>query len=112
MKHLRLRRSDTCAVCSRALEPGTGAWWDATARTVTCEDCHAVPTPPEIVPTDERLERGKAGASAAREHERRRERREQRTHERHRALEAFSCCSATHRSTRPHGSEARPANAP
>lgn len=83
MKHLRLRRSDTCAVCSRALEPGTGAWWDATARTVTCEDCHAAPTPPEIVPTDKPLERGQAGASAAREHERRRDRREQRTREHH-----------------------------
>jgi hypothetical protein len=83
MKHLRLRRPDACAVCSRPLEPGTGAWWDATARTVTCEDCHDGPTPPETVPTDELLERGQAGASAAREHERRRDRREQRTRERH-----------------------------
>jgi hypothetical protein len=60
-----------------------GAWWDAAARTVTCEACHAGATPPEIVPTDEPLERGQAGASAAREHELRRDRREQRTRERH-----------------------------
>lgn len=83
MKHLRLRRSDACAVCSRALGQGTDAWWDAAARTVTCEDCYVSPTPPETVPTDEPLERGQAGASAAREHERRRDHREQRTRERH-----------------------------
>lgn len=81
MRHLRLRRPDACAVCSRSLEPGTGAWWDTAARTVTCEDCHAAPTPPAIVPTEEPLDRGEAGASAAREHERRRDRREQRTRE-------------------------------
>jgi hypothetical protein len=50
---------------------------------VTCEDCHAGSAPPAIVSTDEPLERGRAGASAAREHERRRDRREQRTRERH-----------------------------
>jgi hypothetical protein len=50
---------------------------------VTCEDCHAGSAPPAIVSTDEPLERGQAGASAARIHERRRDRREQRTRERH-----------------------------
>lgn len=53
------------------------------STTVTCEDCHISPTPLELVLTDEPLERGQAGASAAREHECRRDRREQRTHERH-----------------------------
>ncbi len=83
MKHLRLRRPDACTVCSRPLEAGANAWWDAAARTVACEDCHAGATSPEVVPTDEPLERGQAGASAAREHERRRDHREQRTRERH-----------------------------
>ena len=83
MKHVQLRRPDSCAVCSRPLEPGVDAWWDPAARTVTCEGCHAGPAPPEIVPTEEPLERGEAGASAAREHERRRDGREQRTRERH-----------------------------
>lgn len=83
MKHLQLRRPDSCAVCSRPLQPGADAWWDATARTVTCEDCHVAPVTPEIVPTEEPLGRGEAGASAAREHERRRDGREQRTRQQH-----------------------------
>lgn len=83
MKHLRLRRPDACAVCSRPLAPGVDAWWDAAARTVTCADCHAVPAPPEVVRTEEPLERGQAGASAVREHDRRRDGRERRTRERY-----------------------------
>jgi len=73
---LRLKRSDTCSDCGRALEVDTTAWWDGGTRTVTCVTCGpaADAAPPE---------RGEAGASAAREHERRKAARETRTREAH-----------------------------
>jgi hypothetical protein len=96
---MRLRRDDVCCACTGALVKGTEAYWDADARTVTCLGC--LPTSPEtnassppqpVVPRSERtadpapqpeLDRGRPGASAAREHRRRRANREARTRRRH-----------------------------
>ena len=41
IKHLALRRDDTCSVCFAEVHAGAKAWWDNEARVVTCESCHA-----------------------------------------------------------------------
>lgn len=81
---LILRKDDRCAACGTQVTAGTRATWDATARSVTCTNCtettRSVPSGPEI------LDRGAAGASAAREHKRRKASREQRIRSKHRHL--------------------------
>jgi hypothetical protein len=81
---LVLRRADECVVCRVELPVGATAWWDARAKAVTCTVCQdeaagSVSSPAEPVG----LDRGQAGASAARERERRRERRETQVREAH-----------------------------
>jgi Nuclease-related domain len=85
-RELKLRRPDTCVTCGCALPAGTPAWWDRTARTVTCGACWAGPqskpaaSPP---PAAGDLDCGRPGASLDREYERRRRNRERRTREAH-----------------------------
>jgi hypothetical protein len=66
-KRMRLRRSDRCAVCDRALAVGVEALWYPSRRVVTCIGCEL-----EGVAVDA----GKPGASAMREYERLQKRRE------------------------------------
>ncbi|HEX7134232.1 MAG TPA: nuclease-related domain-containing protein [Iamia sp.] len=79
MKRMRLRYAGTCQACAAALEAGTTAWWDATAKQVTCVGCEASAPEPVPVPID----RGVAGASARRTGQRRSVRREERVRARH-----------------------------
>jgi hypothetical protein len=76
---LMLRRADACVVCGSPLPVGTEAWWDATARAVTCTSCKKA----TAEPTPLQREVGQAGASAAREHQRRKHQREARTRKAH-----------------------------
>lgn len=53
-KLMRIRRDDHCAACGASLPAGTEAYWDATAKSVTCVDCSqpaANPTLPPPTPT-------------------------------------------------------------
>lgn len=82
---LTLRRPDVCVACGSELPAGARAWWDQSARTVTCTGCwdggaSVAGAPP--VPITE-LECGQAGASLDREYERRKSNRERRTREAH-----------------------------
>jgi Nuclease-related domain len=87
-------------VCGKALDAGAAAWWDAEAWKVTCAECRegaavapvvqnpaqpardvVVETKPSSVPSSDaqeepQFDRGRPGASAAREYERRRAARE------------------------------------
>lgn len=36
---MAIPRPDTCRACAAPLPPGTEAWWDGTADSVTCVDC-------------------------------------------------------------------------
>lgn len=74
---LKLKRPDTCNDCGAALAAGIQAWWDSGRRVVTCRGCRGDADAPA------ELDRGEAGASAAREHERRKASRERRTREAH-----------------------------
>lgn len=65
MKVLRLRRADRCCNCGKDLAVGEQAGWDGAARTCTCLAC---------LGGEEPLERGAAGASAARVYQRRADR--------------------------------------
>jgi hypothetical protein len=80
---LKLRRADQCLVCASDVPAGELAWWDATKRTVTCTACRssAETGADETLPVS--LDPGRAGASAAREHDRRRRNREARTRDAH-----------------------------
>lgn len=81
---LNLRRPDVCCVCGDSTPAGTRAWWNATARTVTCMPCLNGHQPaPEQQAASKELDRGRAGASVGREYERRRASREARTRKRH-----------------------------
>ena len=84
-RQLSLRRPDLCAVCGSPIPAGTQAWWDPSARTVTCVVCWdpdaAAPAQP-AVPGDA-LESGQAGVSLEREYERRKQNRERRTRDAH-----------------------------
>ncbi len=64
-------------VCDTTLAAGTRAFWDADRRAVICLSCRATTSEPQT------LERGQAGASAAREYERRKRNREARVREKH-----------------------------
>jgi hypothetical protein len=92
---MSLRRDGLCCRCDTALPRGTSAYWDADGRTVTCLDCLgapsveavALPRPPVRVLSERsrgpELDRGRPGASAAREYRRRRANREARVRGRH-----------------------------
>lgn len=67
---LRLRYPTTCATCRAELPKGTPARWDRVAKAATCAAC--LDPEPEAVA----INRGVAGASAAREWQRRHDRRE------------------------------------
>lgn len=85
---LKLRRPDECAECGAALPAGALGWWDAPTRTVTCPSCRELgvegsfPTraTAHLAPP---LDRGRPGASVAREHRRRKHNREARVRENH-----------------------------
>jgi Nuclease-related domain len=101
---MTLRRDGVCCRCSTTLPKGAEAYWNADERTVTCLGCLQALTaaaarsesraravaeaatdrsqraPKEPVPE---LDRGHAGASAAREHRRRQTNREARTRRSH-----------------------------
>jgi hypothetical protein len=104
---MTLRRDGVCCQCRATLPKGTRAYWDAEARTVTCLGCLDAsagadrrsphhPGDTEREPVSEREpanalepasrpepDRGRAGASAAREYRRRRAGREARVRRRH-----------------------------
>jgi hypothetical protein len=80
---LKLRRPDVCVVCSAALPAGAQAWWDAKARAVTCATCQETMAEPNLAEMQTGLDRGRPGASVAREHQRRKSNRETRTREAH-----------------------------
>lgn len=81
---LKLRWSGVCSVCGAALPAGTRAWWDAAAQTVTCAACQETRAEPSVEHTMRpELDRGRPGASAAREHQRRKSNRETRTRQAH-----------------------------
>jgi len=60
---MRLRRTGACRSCTTEVPNGTDAWWDPTARTITCVPCDAeAPADPFAVVAEEL--RGSAGGSA------------------------------------------------
>jgi hypothetical protein len=79
---LNLRRDDVCCECGCALPAGSRARWDAARRTVTCVACVQA-GPVAAKSTEPELDRGRPGASAAREYQRRRHNREARTRKTH-----------------------------
>jgi hypothetical protein len=80
---LKLRRPDVCVVCRSALPAGAQAWWDAETRAVTCATCQGTTAVPNLAGMRAELDRGRPGASVAREHQRRKSNRENRTRETH-----------------------------
>jgi Nuclease-related domain len=80
---LKLRRPDVCVACGCELPVGSRAWWDAVARTVTCASCRESSRTSSAAGARPLLDRGRPGASAAREYQRRRRNREARTREAH-----------------------------
>ena len=83
-RRLKLRRPDRCVACDLALAPGTFAFWDAHAKTVTCLDCGAgadVSSNGQSVSEELILDRGVPGASARRRYERLHAKREQQARE-------------------------------
>ena len=72
---IRLRYAATCTACGVELPAGSKASWDRAARAATCLNCLSLRAEPPSEPPQ--IERGKAGASTAREYERRHKRREQ-----------------------------------
>src|SRR4051794_15147285 len=84
---IRLRYPATCSVCGAELPARAEARWDREARTATCRACiertessaeePAVSEAAEAPPQAKTLQRGVAGASAARRYKRLHERREQ-----------------------------------
>jgi hypothetical protein len=91
---MKLRRDGVCCRCSADLPKGTSAYWNADERTVTCLDCMRASTeatrePAQRVSDDTpptpslEPDRGRPGASAAREHHRRRANREARVRRKH-----------------------------
>jgi hypothetical protein len=99
---IQLRYAARCAKCGTDLAPKTEAHWDKEARKATCRSCvenggpliatdsgatphspDAHPTPAEPPPKKKPLDRGTAGASAAREWARRHEQREQQARDRY-----------------------------
>lgn len=80
-RSLILRKDDLCAGCGTHVAAGTRATWDATARSVTCPSCSK--RTPRDLSRLEILDRGAAGASAAREYDRRKTNRETRIRSEH-----------------------------
>jgi hypothetical protein len=80
---LKLRRPDVCHLCGTSLEAGEEGWWDAGAKTVTCLGCHEPAAQTPEANETLQLDRGRAGASAAREYERRRTNRQTGVREAH-----------------------------
>jgi hypothetical protein len=81
-RRLKLRRPDRCVVCGVALAPGAVAFWDGSAKTVTCLDCVETPREnAEATAMEPALERGIPGASARRRYERLHTAREERARE-------------------------------
>jgi hypothetical protein len=72
-------------MCGSGLPVGTRAWWDQSARTMTCARCwdRGAPVPASPPLPIAELESGHAGASLDREYERRKSNRERRTREAH-----------------------------
>jgi hypothetical protein len=81
-RRLKLRRADSCSICGSTLAASTEAYWDASARNVTCLSCHSAGVTPRGTDAAP-FERGTAGASAGREYERRKQNRERRVREKH-----------------------------
>jgi hypothetical protein len=74
---IRLRYPATCASCGAELPRGSRAHWDKAEKTATCETCLGQDGAPAAEPVEEEeVDRGTAGASAAREWKRRHDRRE------------------------------------
>ncbi len=82
---IRLRYPATCAACGSELLRGSLARWDRTTKTATCEACFAGEETAGAAPVVE-IDRGEAGASAAREWKRRHERRVTQIRTRHKHL--------------------------
>jgi hypothetical protein len=82
---LNLRRADACCVCDTPLAAGTRAHWNAARRVVTCISCHDKTPVGHAARIAQRsaFDRGRAGASAQREHLRRQRGREARTRNSH-----------------------------
>jgi Nuclease-related domain len=80
---LKLRRPDVCAACGTGLQAGETGWWDSSAKTVICSDCHDFTVAGADAHQDSTPDRGDAGASAGREHQRRRINRETRVRNAH-----------------------------
>ena len=60
-KVIRLRYAGTCVGCGQALPAGTRAWWDADARSTTCQACAEQATP---APSGENAEVEELGVEA------------------------------------------------
>ena len=58
---IRLRYAGTCARCGQALPAGTRAWWDADARSTTCQACGEQAAP---APSEENIGAGKVGGES------------------------------------------------
>jgi hypothetical protein len=82
---IRLRYPAICLRCRSDLPRGSLAAWDKAAKTATCERCLTQNETPATASVDE-INRGQAGASAAREWKRRHERREASVRARHKHL--------------------------
>lgn len=74
---IRLRYPGRCRGCGSALERGAQAAWDKEAKVATCLRCLS----PEV--TEDVIDRGRAGGSAAREWQRRHDKREQAVRDRY-----------------------------
>jgi len=76
---MTLRRAGLCVACGAAAPAGTTAWWNPSARTVTCTACAtelaASSEPATPAPATDQQPTGVAGASARREGTKRREQR-------------------------------------
>jgi hypothetical protein len=79
---IRLRYPATCASCGRELPRGSLAHWERATKQATCETCVAA-SKTATDPLDAEIDRGQAGASAAREWKRRHELRETRIRAEH-----------------------------
>ena len=81
VRFMALRRDDRCAQCEMPIRASTEAWWDPSAREVTCVRCMPATEPPAdttSVPRPDPIEEESAGAAADREAQRNRAHRERR----------------------------------
>jgi hypothetical protein len=97
---IRLRYPATCGDCGGDLARGSLAHWDKAAKTATCQPCIAASVQAVAAPAVE-IDRGQAGASAAREWKRRHERREASVRSQHKRLGGLllTLCSDPHSTT-------------